>query len=49
MLTIVDNEFSPGTLMLATNLLYVFEASTDDPSGGEGGGPTTDTKDFTVS
>lgn len=28
---------------------YVFEASTDDPSGGEGGGPTTDTKDFTVS
>ncbi|GAA4114375.1 hypothetical protein GCM10022215_12400 [Nocardioides fonticola] len=28
---------------------YVFEASTDDPSGGEGGGPTVDTKDFTVS
>lgn len=28
---------------------YVFEASTDDPSGGEGGGPTVDTKDFTIS
>ena len=28
-LTIVDNEFSPGTLLLATNLLYVFEANTN--------------------
>ena len=27
---------------------YTFVASTDDPSGGEGGGPTVDTKDFTV-
>ncbi len=27
---------------------YVFVARTDDPSGGEGGGPTVDTKDFTI-
>jgi hypothetical protein len=27
---------------------YTFVASTDDPSGGEGGGPTVDTKEFTV-
>ena len=28
---------------------YTFVARTDDPSGGEGGGPTEDTKAFTVS
>lgn len=28
---------------------YTFVAMTDDPSGGEGAGPTSDTKDFTVS
>lgn len=28
---------------------YTFVARTDDPSGGEGGGPTEDTKSFTVS
>jgi hypothetical protein len=28
--------------------IYVFEASTDDPSGGEGGGPTTDTRTITI-
>ncbi len=28
---------------------YTFAALTDDPSDGEGGGPTEDTKDFTVS
>lgn len=28
---------------------YLFVAATDDPSGGEGGGPTEDTKEFTVS
>jgi hypothetical protein len=27
---------------------YTLVASTDDPSDGEGGGPTTDTKDFTI-
>jgi hypothetical protein len=27
---------------------YTFVAITDDPSGGEGGGPTEDSKDFTV-
>ncbi|MBZ5741050.1 Gmad2 immunoglobulin-like domain-containing protein [Nocardioides mangrovi] len=27
---------------------YTFVASTDDPSGGEGAGPTVDTKEFTV-
>jgi len=27
---------------------YVFEARTDDPSGGEGGGPTTDTRTITI-
>jgi hypothetical protein len=26
---------------------YTFVAMTDDPSGGEGGGPTEDSKDFT--
>ena len=31
---------APGT--------YTFVAMTDDPSGGEGGGPTEDTKTFTV-
>ena len=28
---------------------YTFVALTDDPSGGEGGGPMTDSKDFTIS
>lgn len=28
---------------------YTFAAMTDDPSGGEGGGPDVDTKDFTIS
>jgi hypothetical protein len=28
---------------------YTFVAMTDDPSGGEGGGPTQDTKTFTLS
>ena len=27
---------------------YTFVASTDDPSGGEGAGPTTDSKEFTI-
>jgi hypothetical protein len=27
---------------------YTFVALTDDPSGGEGGGPTIDTKSITV-
>jgi hypothetical protein len=27
---------------------YVFRAQTDDPSDGEGGGPTEDTKSFTI-
>ena len=31
---------APGT--------YTFVAMTDDPSGGEGGGPTEDTKTFTL-
>jgi hypothetical protein len=31
---------APGT--------YSFVAMTDDPSGGEGGGPTEDSKTFTV-
>ncbi|MGN0065680.1 MAG: Gmad2 immunoglobulin-like domain-containing protein [Nocardioides sp.] len=34
------SDLSPGT--------YTFVASTDDPSGGEGGGPTTDSKEFTL-
>lgn len=34
------SSLAPGT--------YTFVASTDDPSGGEGGGPMTDSKDFTV-
>jgi hypothetical protein len=35
------SELAPGE--------YVFVAATDDPSEGEGGGPTEDTKNFTVS
>ena len=35
------SSLAPGT--------YTFVASTDDPSNGEGGGPTEDTKTFTVS
>ena len=34
------SKLSPGS--------YTFTASTDDPSGGEGGGPITDTKTFTI-
>lgn len=34
------SDLEPGT--------YTFVASTGDPSGGEGPGPTTDSKDFTV-
>ena len=34
------SDLAPGT--------YTFEASTDDPSGGEGGGPTTDTRSVVI-
>jgi hypothetical protein len=34
------SDLPPGT--------YVFEARTDDPTGGEGGGPTVDTRTVVV-
>ncbi|GAB3860465.1 hypothetical protein GCM10028801_23340 [Nocardioides maradonensis] len=39
--TVDLSKLSPGT--------YTFTASTDDPSGGEGGGAVTDTKTFSIS